>query len=82
MAIQIKTGKIKLAKFLYDINIPNFLSPIYRKYGHDYETAKHLLFHYEKLREEREKLKERKRLNRRNLLTTKKRLKKATAWII
>ena len=82
MTIQIRTGKIELAKFLYDMNIPDFLSPICRRYGHDCETARHLLFHCEKLREERERLKERGRLDRRNLLTTGKGLGKATAWMM
>jgi len=82
MMIQVRTGKIGLAKFLCNMKAPDFPTPICRKCGQGEETAIHLLFYCESLRRERNQLRNEGRLNIRKLMTTKIGFEKVSKWMI
>lgn len=69
--IQVRTGKIGLAKFLHKANVPEFSSPTYRKCGRGEETAVYLLRYCDSSREERICLQEQGHIDVEKLLTTK-----------
>ena len=82
MMIQIRTGKIGLAKFLYHANVPDFPNVICRKCGIDEETAIYLFRYCESLRTERNQLRTSGHLDLDKLLITKEGFEKTSKWII